>query len=630
MKKCAAIIALIFPVLMLAQDRGNLPYPDSGNVNLSLDEYNKLVDLASKVAAKPEAPPIPYSVKHADLKLRVSGNSIIGKVQCDGEVFLKGTVKASLTSSMIILNARQAGKQLPIEQDGGMHAVVLSGPAEFSVELDAGMPLNVEAGRASFTLPVPTAGSARLTLEIPVEHANAKITPGIITRSATENGRTVVEAALIPGQRTSIEWAVREMIAPAAPRELRFLSDVRTLASLSETDLRIAVLADIGVVQGEPSQFEVEIPSGFEVSKVSGDSLESEQKESGRLILKIKGSAKRHQFLISMEKPIRSDAVDVPFLNFKGAQRETGEVLIEGEGTMELKATEGGALKRMDLKEANAYLRYLARNPIFAAFRYHRQPGVAPTLNLAWKRFPDSSVLAAAVDRAEITTLVTSEGRSLTEVKLFVENQAQPFLKVGLPSGAILSADVAGEKVKPVQGADGMRVPLLRPGFRPYSRYPVTFVFMHEGAPFAKKGDSELSLPKMDIPISLMKWEVLLPEMYKVKNFSGDALSADLLSPKSREAVFGADSSSGRADVAETNTRGSGVSGLSAANVNVQKDGVTANNVRWANNIVTFQQRVSGVLPIRIDVPRAGNSYQFVRPLVLDEETRVTFKYKSK
>jgi hypothetical protein len=29
-------------------------------------------------------------------------------------------------------------------------------------------------------------------------------------------------------------------------------------------------------------------------------------------------------------------------------------------------------------------------------------------------------------------------------------------------------------------------------------------------------------------------------------------------------------------------------------------------------------------------VPRAGNSYHFVRPLVLDEETKVTFTYKSK
>jgi hypothetical protein len=47
-------------------------------------------------------------------------------------------------------------------------------------------------------------------------------------------------------------------------------------------------------------------------------------------------------------------------------------------------------------------------------------------------------------------------------------------------------------------------------------------------------------------------------------------------------------------------------------------------------NVLNLQQRVSGVLPVRVDIPRAGNSYRFVRPLVMDEETKVTFAYKSK
>jgi hypothetical protein len=47
-------------------------------------------------------------------------------------------------------------------------------------------------------------------------------------------------------------------------------------------------------------------------------------------------------------------------------------------------------------------------------------------------------------------------------------------------------------------------------------------------------------------------------------------------------------------------------------------------------NVTNLQQRVAGVLPVRVDVPRAGNSYHFVRPLVLDEETKVSFTYKSK
>ncbi len=87
------------------------------------------------------------------------------------------------------------------------------------------------------------------------------------------------------------------------------------------------------------------------------------------------------------------------------------------------------------------------------------------------------------------------------------------------------------KKSKPVEGPDGNRVPLLRPGFRPVDSYEVSFVFMHSGAPFAKKGGSEISLPKMDVPITVLQWEVFLPEQYKVKDFGGDALAANLLPP---------------------------------------------------------------------------------------------------
>ena len=49
-----------------------------------------------------------------------------------------------------------------------------------------------------------------------------------------------------------------------------------------------------------------------------------------------------------------------------------------------------------------------------------------------------------------------------------------------------------------------------------------------------------------------------------------------------------------------------------------------------SQNVFNLQRRVAGVLPVRIDVPRAGASYRFVRPLVLDEPTRVSFEYRMK
>lgn len=734
MKRSLLALTLIASFTVFGQEKGGLPLPASGNVTLPLDEYNRLVELAGKPPRKADVPPLPYALKRADLKLRAASDTVLGTIQLEGEVFTKGAAKVPLGNGLTVLDARQTGKPLPLEQEGGTHTAILSGPDEFSVALEIGIPLGIEAGRASFVLPVPMAGSARLSLEIPGDHTNVRIAPGLITGRSSEGGRTSVEATLVPGQPASVWWATREIAAPAAPREVRFLSDVKTLVSVNEADLKLAVLADLTIVQGEPSQFEVALPAGYELTGVTGASLESADAQGGTLVLQINGASKRsHQFLISIERPIGEAKAQVPFLSFKGAQRETGEVLVEGAGTIELSATEGGALKRMDLKETNAYLRSLARHPLHAAFRYHRQPNEPPSLALAWSRFPDSSVLAAVAERAIVTTLITTEGRSLTEVKLLVKNQAQPFLKVALPSGAsILTAEVAGEKVKPVQGADGSRVPLLRPGFRPTGAYPVTFVFLHAGAPFAKKGDSELSLPKMDVPINLVQWEVFLPELYKVRDFGGDAISTSLLPPSfpasiladelvaaqagawnvgrninleqllpgqlggvivdpSSAVVPGAkvtvthsetgttiptvtDESgrwmvlsvpSGRvriaaempgfstslreitydssrpsrynfalnvASVAETVAVTSGRADKRASQ---QIERFASKNAPFVNNaassnVLDLQRRVAGVLPIRVDVPRAGKSFRFVRPLVLDEETKVTFNYKSR
>jgi hypothetical protein len=426
-----------------------------------------------------------------------------------------------------------------------------------------------------------------------------------------------------------------------------------------------------------------------------------------------------------MERPVSGATAEIAPVSFTGAQRETGEIVVEGEGTMELTAKEAGGVKRMDGKEASAYLRSMAHQSMQAAFRYHVTPGESPRLALEWTRFPETNLLAAVAQSATVTTLVTSEGRSLTEVKLSVRNRQQPFMKVALPAGAsIVSADVGGEAVKPVLGADGSRVPLLRAGFRPADAYSVSFVIMHSGAPFARKGGSELALPKMDVPIGLVEWEVFLPERYRVKDFGGDAVPAALL-PRAnsfdRIEQFASPQRPAKADRSVSLPPGAlggyivdpqgGVIPGARVTVMNEQTGTTVHattdaNGRWvvvdippgrvqieaesqgfkktfrrgvehnsgdtihvdltldiggatesvtvmassgygatesrpsarqialqptptSANVANLQKRVAGVLPIPIDVPKAGNSYRFVRPLVVDEETKVTFAYRA-
>ena len=418
------------------------------------------------------------------------------------------------------------------------------------------------------------------------------------------------------------------------------------------------------------------------------------------------------------------------------AQRETGEIAVEGLGTLEISAVDPPGLRRMDVREVDQALSSVARQSLLSAYRYQRPATGVPALALDVTRFPDAAVLAAIAERAVATTLVTSEGRALTEVSLWLRNRAQPFMKVSLPPGAsMLSVEVAGAPEKPAEGADGMRVPLLRAGFRPDGPYSVSFVYLHAGPAFAKKGEMQMTLPRMDVPVSVVEWELFLPEQYRADRFAGTAIAACLVerelavpapsalpvegfsmggvvpgpivgrvldgeggvvagativavvSGQRRTAVTGADGQyiistlpSGPLSVtsqlsgfktarrslvydqrprqidfqmalggveetitvqadapvidmrsAETSQTFSTTDGL--PNNNRTRDEVSRRQLEQraqepSLNVQSLQRRAAGVLPVRIDVPRAGTSHRFLKPLVVDEETVVQFRYR--
>jgi len=733
------ILILLMCIVAMGQHRNttldaSLPPPSTtGTVTLSLAEYNRLVELASRKDKQPDSVPLPFVLSHAVFKLRVENQTLVGTVDIDGALLERGSVKTPLTTGLTILEAKQSGNPLPLLQEGPHHAAILNGPGPFAVSLRVASALTIEAGRASFTLPVPLASSAILSLELPGNHANVRVEPGLVTSRATDNGRTVIEATLEPGKPARIWWTTREIAAPVAQREVRFLSDVKSVVSVGDSQLRLTALCDLTVIQGEAAEFKLPLPAGFDVTTASGSSLESSDTAGGVLTLKVLDPSRRnHQFLIALERSNRDTKVEAPMLTFSDAQRETGELLVEGIGAMEMKATESGVLRRMDVREASAITRSLSHAPLQAAFRYNRRGVDQPKLQLEWTQFSDADVLSAVAERATVTTLTNVEGRSLTEVTLRVRNHAQPFMKVELPPGAqLVTAEVEGERVKPVLGTDGSRVPLLRAGLDSSRPYTVSFVYSNSGSRFTKSGTYDMGLPRLDIPVNLLTWEVSLPDRLVVKEFGGNALPAELFPIAAQNVLIdeeddadynanlwspgdlrslqpgqvggiivdpnGAVVPNAQVTVSNTQTgRSIGtqsdaegrwtVSGMQpgavrvvisalgfkdmqqdlqlqasrparmgttleigniSESVTVTADGATLNTesarleptirknqllelTMPSQNVLNLQRKVAGILPVRIDVPRSGRSYRFVRPLVLDEETRITFQYKSK
>jgi hypothetical protein len=274
----------------------------------------------------------------------------------------------------------------------------------------------------------------------------------------------------------------------------------------------------------------------------------------------------------------------------------------------------------------------------------------------------------------------------------------------------------------------------------------VSFVYLHAGTPFAKKGDMQMMLPKMDVPVNVLEWELFVPDRYRVDRFDGNVLAADLFEGATMTVVdhgigsgIGAGMAGGvaggtvirrqlmsampgqivghvvdltgapipGATVTVTGggqrqqvvTDGSGTYALSGVrsgplvveaqmtgfasvrrsvvfdqrprqvDMAMQLGGITEtvtvtaeapvidtrtaetgltirtdetrhaeqaqtqSKARQADttpsvNVQNLQRRASGVLPVRMEVPRAGTSHRFLKPLVIDEATVVSFRYK--
>ena len=252
----ATILILLMTMAAVGQQRNTtldvpLPAPTAaGTVTLSRGEFDRLVELASHKGKQPDSAPLPFVLSHAVFKLRVEDQTLVGTVDIDGSLLEKGPVKTPLTTGLTILEAKQSNSPLPLLQEGPNHAAILNGPGPFAVSLGVASALTIEAGRASFILPAPLASSATLSLDLPGNHANVHVEPGLVTSRTTDNGRTVIEAALEPGKPARIWWTTREIAAPVAQREVRFLSDIKSVVSVSDSQLRLTALCDLTVIQG--------------------------------------------------------------------------------------------------------------------------------------------------------------------------------------------------------------------------------------------------------------------------------------------------------------------------------------------------------------------------------------------
>src|SRR5207247_99398 len=91
----------------------------------------------------------------------------------------------------------------------------------------------------------------------------------------------------------SVWWTAREIAAPVAQREVRFLSDIKSDVSVGDSQMRVTALCDITVIQGDAAEFRMPLPAGFELTEATGPTLDSFANDKGVLVLNLREQSHR-------------------------------------------------------------------------------------------------------------------------------------------------------------------------------------------------------------------------------------------------------------------------------------------------------------------------------------------------
>ena len=125
-----------------------------------------------------------------------------------------------LLSGATLIDATSGGRPVPLVADGQTLNALVSGPGPFALTLEWGGPLVFRPGRASFVLPVPQAGAARATIDLPGRTGGRPPVGG--ADHAPHRSPTAARSSRprsIPAPSTEVWWSMRDSAPSAAATE---------------------------------------------------------------------------------------------------------------------------------------------------------------------------------------------------------------------------------------------------------------------------------------------------------------------------------------------------------------------------------------------------------------------------
>lgn len=575
--------------------------PSGGEVRLPLAEYRakqeelERLEAARATAARGAGVMVGETIYRGrsdgkNLRMQLDLHARLG----DADVFKAVPV---IGTDAVVLSATSAGRPVALVKRGDrwIWHTRARGPVELSVDFVVAP--RGPRGSIEYRFGVVESPVTQLFGFFPFEGLSPRVTGAVTSEVRPVDGGTELEATLRPTRQIHLVglYDVRGEDQAAA----KVYGETQNLIALGEDGIELFSVARFTILYAAQRRFRIELPSGYEIISADGQGAFTYRVETvdhhpvlvGETAF---GMRDRYEISLRLKRAFgpNDTRVRLPVPRLLDVERDTGFVAVEVPGKLSVEKVEGEGLVGIDVRELPRAIVENAVTPVVRAFRIADRRGPA-FVEIA--RYPEASLASGGVDHVKAVTVVTADGRAMTEARFSIRNNLKQYLTVDLGEGAeVRSAAIDGEPIKPSQDDQGrVLIPLVRSrrsagGLVPFR---VQLVYEEKLSALGLLGRTDLRLPKLEVPIASVAWRIRTPGGYETTELSSDH------APQAFVKNAGWHRTAGYYDLPEDpyDLMAQGIDpAISDEHRAALRDG-----------------RASGAVPVRVSVPEAGHALSF-------------------
>jgi hypothetical protein len=523
---CLSLFIIFAAVVCVAQTTGpSGATAGNGWVVLPINEYQALRQAAFPADTEPVQPPVEATLTRIDYELKVEGDLASGEARLTIDVIKDGWVRLAMPEGLMVREAQLDGHQVtlvthPEETGAGGNELLLSRTGRSVLTLKIVAPVTTVAGTDILRLPVSKAAVSHAAVELARQGVDVHLTGGLLM----DHSETATSSRWVANGRgtepMTFAWR-RRVDDQRASQALRLRANLTQLVGLGEDATQVNAEVKIEVLQGLAPDVRLQLPEQFTVNQVAGATVADWDATARELTVTfIEPVTQTARFTVSGELRLpRSGKLDVPLMRLPAAERETGGVAVEVLGAGEIKERQANGMDEAEAAELGQLISN-RQSPSLIAFRLQPADGKSQrTLSLNVARYTPQAVLTANVEEAEYSVLVTTDGKMLVQSRFAVRNNQRNFLKLTLPTGAVLwSASVAGRPIRPGRAPDGsLLLPLekTRSGDEA-AAFVVEVSYLDRTPTWTDRGRTRVTLVAVDLPISKSRLLLHHPPLYRL------------------------------------------------------------------------------------------------------------------